>query len=389
MLALTPTIEPQTGTNNVWDGRWTMGHGFLLEMGGLELHQHGRPPEIIVGNRHKDGSQNNSTRYYALFEHNPSRRVVDQIRMISPQQIQDKSKGGFIVSLLVILQTTWFFMQCCARMTTKLLLTQLEALSLAFAAVNVFTSIIWWYKPRNMQVPIPIHLDEEQERPRRADGRRTAPRRNGNRRDSVENAGELIEIGIPNATPLSTLEAEQAASQPPPENSPIKSIRECITALRKGARKGWQSSERHAGVFVALLGVFLFMGTIFLYIFFQLFPLSSSVSSFPTSSERELWELTAIYACGLPLTVLSASGAVFFALYPICFLVHFIIPNPRRETWKQRTETWSLMYGLGAGVVLYFLARILIVVLAFTTLRNIPQGAYQQIEWLTFFPHFT
>ena len=41
---------------------------------------------------------------------------------------------------------------------------------------------------------------------------------------------------------------------------------------------------------------------------------------------------------------------------------------------------------LPAGI-LYILARVVTLVLAFTSLRSLPPGAYETVHWTTFIPH--
>ena len=40
-----------------------------------------------------------------------------------------------------------------------------------------------------------------------------------------------------------------------------------------------------------------------------------------------------------------------------------------------------------SGGILYIIARAVTLVLAFTSLRDLPPGAYQTVHWTTFIPH--
>ena len=40
-----------------------------------------------------------------------------------------------------------------------------------------------------------------------------------------------------------------------------------------------------------------------------------------------------------------------------------------------------------SGGVLYILARAVTLILAFTSLRDLPPGAYETVHWTTFIPH--
>jgi hypothetical protein len=61
--------------------------------------------------------------------------------MIAKEEIQDKSKGDIISKGIVVLQTGWFVMQCIARRTQGLPITELELVTIAYAALNF---VIYW-----------------------------------------------------------------------------------------------------------------------------------------------------------------------------------------------------------------------------------------------------
>ncbi|TFK63221.1 hypothetical protein BDN72DRAFT_776182, partial [Pluteus cervinus] len=61
--------------------------------------------------------------------------------------INDKSKGDLLSKGLVASQTTWFVVECMARLHLGLPLVELEVITLAFATLNVVTYGLWWYKP--------------------------------------------------------------------------------------------------------------------------------------------------------------------------------------------------------------------------------------------------
>ncbi len=79
---------------------------------------------------------------------------------ITEEEIWDKSKGDFLTKALVVLQTTWFIVQCTARWIVKLPVTELEIMTLSFAVLNVFTYQLWWGKPQNVAVGIRIQMKE-------------------------------------------------------------------------------------------------------------------------------------------------------------------------------------------------------------------------------------
>ena len=51
------------------------------------------------------------------------------------------------------------------------------------------------------------------------------------------------------------------------------------------------------------------------------------------------------------------------------------------------TKKFILYFGLLSGGLLYMIARAVTLVLAFTSLRDLPPGAYETVHWTTFIPH--
>src|SRR5258707_1598794 len=66
---------------------------------------------------------------------------------ITEGEITDRSKGDALSKLILILQSTWFILQCVVRRTQGLDLTQLELTTLALASLNGITFALWWDKP--------------------------------------------------------------------------------------------------------------------------------------------------------------------------------------------------------------------------------------------------
>jgi len=73
---------------------------------------------------------------------------------ITLREIKDKSKSDALSKGLVVMQTTWFVIQCFARRIRGLPITELELVTLAFAVLNLVTYAFWWHKPLGVQCPI-------------------------------------------------------------------------------------------------------------------------------------------------------------------------------------------------------------------------------------------
>ncbi|KAF8641312.1 hypothetical protein AX16_010091 [Volvariella volvacea WC 439] len=132
------------------DRRWTETHGFFIQMGGLV----------------RCVTKDENTTYKVLHApHDPQDKASWEdikIPRIPEKEIQDHGKGDLLAKAIVVIQTTWFVVQCIARKAQGLALTEIELVTLAFAALNVITYALWWNKPLN--VGYPIYFKEDGER---------------------------------------------------------------------------------------------------------------------------------------------------------------------------------------------------------------------------------
>ena len=75
---------------------------------------------------------------------------------ITAADIGDKSKRDFLSKTLAVVQTTWFLLQCAARVSQRLALTELELATVALASLNLITYVFWWKKPLQVQEPVKL-----------------------------------------------------------------------------------------------------------------------------------------------------------------------------------------------------------------------------------------
>jgi len=83
---------------------------------------------------------------------------IDHWPSISENDIKDKSKGDSFSKGFVVLQTTWFVTQCIARGVAGLMITELELATFAFAVLNGILYFLWWNKPLDVFCHVPVHL---------------------------------------------------------------------------------------------------------------------------------------------------------------------------------------------------------------------------------------
>ncbi|KAF9566567.1 hypothetical protein CPC08DRAFT_758899 [Agrocybe pediades] len=124
---------------------WTKTHGFFLQMGGFVLYEDGKAQILL--------DWNTLMEYY-------KRGQVD-LSSITESMINDHSKADGFGKGIALLQTTWFIIQCSARFfDERLVLTELELVTTALALLSFLTYILWWNKPFNAETPIPIVLSQ-------------------------------------------------------------------------------------------------------------------------------------------------------------------------------------------------------------------------------------
>jgi hypothetical protein len=262
--------------------------------------------------------------------------------LVTESEILDKSKDDALGKLFTLLQTTWFIVQYLERWVVHQPRTQLEVMTLAYAALNILVYTLWWDKPLNIQGPIDIH------------GRASA---------------QISRTKGPRW--LQSVLWEAFISTAPPNNVTHMSLPTVLPAV----------------------GI-LFGGV---HCFAWRFP-------FPTGQEKMLWRVSAAYCTTSPLLIpliLLIDWAPHHYLPQRINLVLQRIQIPFKKirdllTWLGDLHPWieSITKQIPALItvilptVLYVACRIILVVLTFTSLRAPPAGVYEATSWTSFLPHF-
>ena len=337
-----------------------MSHGFLTTMGGFILSCNGRLHHPLSDIMIKE-----------LIE----RDYIDI--SITEKEIADKSKGDGLSKGLVILQTTWFAMQCIARGVQHLPITELEFVTLAFVTLNLTTYVLWWQKPFNVQSAVPVVL------------KRTINDRDWrtiqlsgniwNQRPPAVN-GEPAQVG---GTVEVKADEKQAAGQHDGQGVIGKVLRviqgwiQLIGEFATGTQDDVDLSlakrvpilyagilnsskaERNSNLLFAAVGI----------VFGAIHCLAWSYS-FQSHVEQVLWRVSSIVIMVVPGAYFVYVAALFFT------------------TDGQSYFLWLLLQiAMPPLLFLYFIGRIALFVLAFMSLRAFPPGAYETIHWTTFIPH--
>ncbi|KAF8331748.1 uncharacterized protein EI90DRAFT_3057178 [Cantharellus anzutake] len=120
---------------------WTLTHSYFVVMGGFFDPSKGS----AVG-------RNDLQQYPGIIENTGDTRKA----AIAREEILDRSKGDGFSKFLIVLQLLWFITQYVGRWASHLHISQLETMTLAYAALCLLLYVLWWHKPVNIQFPIHV-----------------------------------------------------------------------------------------------------------------------------------------------------------------------------------------------------------------------------------------
>ncbi|KAF9480148.1 hypothetical protein BDN70DRAFT_782905, partial [Pholiota conissans] len=378
---------------------WSMAHGFFLQMGGLLLYKDGLPTQVL--------------------DYNHLKKLIDakeiDIPLLSKAEIEDRSKGDIIVKGLVVIQTLGFVVQSIARLVAGLPLIELEVITLAFAMLNGITYFLWWDKPQNIGVAMRIPFKEQTEK--RTDSRQNSrdeksaesdafpqERRDSTRSDDSKYSGRSsfcvsfyaspIDV-TPEETIFGDIALRREGSSDTLRKDPTDFIQKPIVFTRaincpkqlnfwhRKMSKDFNNAEVTGGAkledgehrvptFYAatdvrdgILALSAIIATAFGLIHFLAW-----ATAFSSFIEKVLWRVT----------------TVFITVEPVVFMMTNTSWEP--AIFKQWPSVDRVVTGLAMfGMPLYIVARLVLLLLAFSSLRDLPPTAYETIEWTGIIPH--
>ena len=305
-----------------------MTHGFFIIMGGFHLFEHSskRSSKDDRGISQEDDKPLHPLRLSNLSQCDD----YESFTMPTKAEIEDKGKSDWLAKLLVLLQTSWFIIQCIARGIEHLPLTHLEIVTLAYAAVNFVIYIFWWYKPLNVNRPVRVFRREPSER------RPMVEEPNSEWRAISDRLDKILVF--------------------------ITGIQDCDVILSDKDRVpmvGGNSDTDQIGIAdIIILGVGICFGAIHCIAW---------SFSFPTDAELLMWRISCVAITAVP---------VYF------LLVFFLGAGLNIDIASGIVAITTLPI-----LILYIIARAVTLVLAFISLRGLPLGAYETVHWTTFIPH--
>jgi hypothetical protein len=259
-------------------------------------------------------------------------------------EIRDKATSDGLAKGLVIIQTVWFILQCCAREVERMPITELEIVTLAYALMNIVMYACWWNKPLNVTRPIRVFEKHTARQIRRHGGRRHV---------------KAEDSGTPTVQDNWLHRVYEFILGDQDDVVELSKRREVPTFW---AGKPTKVQVLQADIMTLVVGM-LFGGV---------HCVAWNFHTFPSRRQLVLWRVSSVVITVVPAYLL---------------LLLMLTACSTRKMWKSFGFGFIIAVLASLGFVLYIAARAVTLVLAFTSLRSLPPGAYEAVRWTTLIPH--
>jgi hypothetical protein len=325
---------------------WSMRHAFYWNMGGV----------WILCKGEETGFPINAAQYLQLVD----KKIVTG-SIISGREIWDKSKADRFAKALACVQISWLSVECIARTIQKLPISVLEVATVGFALPSIATYGLWFSKPSDIGVPTTIKLDLT--------------------------LTELLDTLLCSHnyvwrdTPLDALDITNTVNRP----SFVSEI--VLKSNRWPGRKKYEGPPQRIRNDVFSLKYKkrdqLFVG--FIWLAYGAIHTTAWNFEFPTHVERLLWRIASLVMSGSMVYFWIVGNRKFYLLFG------YLMPSKRKAMEKvsdERRQVSPIQISLSiAGVILYLVARICLIVQALISLRALPVGVFETVRWSQFIPH--
>ncbi|KAF7973380.1 hypothetical protein HWV62_15477 [Athelia sp. TMB] len=324
--------ERPTFTVELWDleeklGRtdqpWTIVHGFFIIMGGFHYYRNGKPMWAMACGSRRGLVRNTP------YEDKDVRTLVQSRTLVPPtvDELGDKSKGDTLSKTVAVTQTLWFIAQCIARRAQGIVITNLEIMTLAYTVITVAMYAAWWHKPLNVRCPVRVKGD-------------LSRAKKTHRFDWTD----VIDYVTGDQDSFTSLH----------ERNRVPTFWSDSSSLRG-------KIPLHADIIA--LSVAVVFGAVHC---------AAWPYTFPSPTEKALWRASALAITAIPIPMAVA----------------FVVFDPfDAADGPNGLYDYIPLVCMALGGLLYIPARIILLALSFSTLRNLPLSAFQTVQWTTFVPH--
>ncbi|KAF8644618.1 hypothetical protein AX16_008368 [Volvariella volvacea WC 439] len=353
---------------------WTQAHGFFMQMGGFIFHD-GQEYHVVTI------SPSGDIRVGDEDINMVNNKEVSWMPMIEEAEIQDKGNSDVIGKVVVIVQTSWFVLHCFARSALHLAITGLELVTLAFAALNIITYILWLNKPLNAQYPIYFNRDGERTRgpalvrqrarinlQRLAQGLRV--------REQLSQEEAVGWLGLCKVIALRFMQLLWRWLLWYPFTAVFLPMRDMIG--RDTIRNRIWVGPYYAGRLGGKDKDMMVIASTIIGVAFGAIHLAGWNFQFPTEAERIIWRVTSVIITVEPALLGLHAGLHYVFIYT---------PPGRARVVLDFVTNWTFFFFALVGPIVYTLARITLLVQTLLALRDLPSSAYESVVWSRFMPH--
>ena len=243
-------------------------------------------------------------------------------------ELKNQSKGDALSKGVAIVQTLWFVTQCIVRHIEHLPVTSLEVMTLAYTVITLTMYAVWWNKPLNISCTIRVPEEE------------------------VEDTKEVSEYDS---------KRERIVAY-------IMGLQDQYVDLRKCTQVPtfWAADRGHHVLEADLIALLVAM------VFGAVHCIAWS-DAFRSPLERQMWRVSAIAIVAVP------AGLVVALL--VAFLIGGIILHSERLILIIAAAFYVPL------ALIYVAARIVLILISFSSLSILPIAAYKIVGWTTFVPH--
>ena len=355
---------------------WTKVHGHFLQMGGFVIDEPGKKPYTLSPEH---------------LEYLLERRKI-MFPTIRVEDIEDKSKADIIAKGFVAVQTLWFVTQCIVRRAKELTITELELVTLAFAAFNGITYFLWWHKPLDVRCPVHLQLvGQNSFISREVDEGNPANSTIWHIfRDIFNYMSDILFNIVEDIQRDGVIWALRKRLML--LVSPFIYVREILHQMTESdASANISHDATRVPIFYALkLGVTkeYSMDCIvsFCAMIFGAIHCVAWNFHFPSLTERTMWRVSSLIIFCVPAVLFFFSLLRLLCIHPFSIFNRPALVNFTDIDTMDRAKVVRALNII--GLIVYVPSRIIIVFLALLSLRSPGAKAFVDVDWTSFFPHF-